>query len=115
MNQIWLQIFVAMIGGSIVKAIIFNSWVWVFVDIAVLVICYLILRRHSNVDIKSSMLFLSGLTFISILMDLSVVGGVAGNVLILVLIGWMVFKRGGNNNSNNGNSKRTIVRHKWHK
>lgn len=110
MNQIWLQIFVAMIGGSIVKAIISNSWVWVFVDIAVLVICYLILKRHSNVDLKTSMLFLSGLTFVSILMDLGIVGGLIGNVLILAMLGWMIFGRGGNNNS-----KRPTIRHKWHK
>ncbi len=112
MNQIWLQIFVAMIGGSIVKGIISNSWVWVFVDIAVLVICYLILRRHSGVDLKSSMLFLSGLTIISILMDIGIIGGLIGNVLILVMLGWMVFGRGGNNGNN---TKRPSVRHKWHK
>lgn len=110
MNQIWLQIFVAMIGGSIVKAIISNSWVWVFIDIAVLITCYLILRRHSNVDLKSSMLFLGGLTFVSILMDLDIVGGIFGNILILVMLGWMMFGRGGNNKS-----KRPTVRHKWHK
>lgn len=112
MNQIWLQIFVAMISGSIVKMIIPNSWIWVFIDIAVLVICYLILRRHSNVDLKSSMLFLGGLTVVSILMDLNIVGGVIGNVLILILLAWMIFGRGGNANSN---SKRPPVRHKWHK
>ena len=110
MNQIWLQIFVAMIGGSIVKGIISNSWVWVFVDIAVLIICYLILRRHSNVDIKNSMFFLSGLTLVSILMDLGIIGGLIGNILILAMLGWMVFGRGGNNNS-----KRPPIRHKWHK
>lgn len=112
MNQIWLQIFVAMIGGSIVKMIIPNSWIWVFVDIAVLVICYLLLRRHSNVDLKSSMLFLSGLTLVSILMDLNIVGGVIGNVLILILLGWMIFGRGANTRAT---TKRPPVRHKWHK
>lgn len=112
MNQIWLQIFVAMIGGSIVKGLISNSWVWVFVDIAVLVICYLILRRHSNVDLKGSMLFLSGLTIVSILMDIGIIGGLIGNILILVMLGWMVFGRGGNNSNN---TKRPSIRHKWHK
>jgi len=113
MNQIWLQIFVAMIGGSIIKAIISNSWVWVFIDLAVLVACYLILRRHSNVDLKNSMFFLSGLTFVSILMDLDIVGGVIGNVLILVMLGWMIFGRGRGGTTNQTN--RPTVRHKWHK
>lgn len=111
MNQIWLQIFVAMIGGSIVKSIISNSWVWVFIDIAVLVICYLILRRQSNVDLKTSMLFLSGLTFVSIIMDLGIVGGLIGNILILAIIGWLAFGRGGGNNQ----TRRPTIRHKWHK
>ena len=112
MNQIWLQIFVAMIGGSIVKAMISNSWVWAFIDVAVLAICYLILRRHSNVDLKTSMLFLSGLTLVSVLMDVGAVGGIVGNLLILAMLGWMIFGRGGGSTNK---AKRPTIRHKWHK
>jgi len=111
-NQTWLQIMAVMVGGSIVKAIISNSFVWVFVDVAVLFISYLILRRYPGVDLKSSMVFLSGLTVVSVLMDLDIVGGLVGNILILALFGWMMFGRNGNNNDS---PRRPTIRHKWHK
>lgn len=112
MNKIWLQIFATMIGGSILKSAIANSLVWVGVDLAILGISYLILRRHSNVNLKGSMLFLSGLTLISILTDLNLMSGMVSNLLVLALLGWMMFGRRGNGN---GDSKGPTVRHKWHK
>ncbi len=111
MNQLWLQIFVVMIGGSILKSVIQNSLVWICIDIAILGISYMILRRHSHVNLKSSMLFLSGLTLISILTDARIISGLLGNIIILAVLAWMVFRPRGNENPKRPNS----VRHKWHK
>lgn len=110
MNKIWLQIFVVMIGGGLVKSYMPDSLAWVCIDLAVLGISYLILRRHSTVNLKNSMIFLGGLTAVSILTDLRLVSDVIGSVLTLALLGWMMFGRGGNNNS-----KPPDLRHKWNK
>jgi len=109
-NKLWLQIFAAMIGGSIVKTIFPNSFVWVCIDIAVFGICYLILRRHSNVNLKSSMLFLGALTGISIFTDLGIMSDMISGLFILALLGWMMYAR-----RSNGGPKPPTIRHKWHK
>ena len=110
MNKIWLKIFVAMIGGSIVKSFFPNSLVWVLVDIAVLGISYLILRRDYTVNLKSSMLFLGGLTAISVLVDVGIMSDTVSSLFILALLGWMLYER------RSSNSPRPPVnRHKWHK
>jgi hypothetical protein len=111
MNQIWLRIFMVMIGGTIAKQIVFNPFIWVCIDLAVLGISYLILRRYPFVDLKSSMLFLGGLTAVSILIDLGIISGILGPILTLALLAWMMFGRNGRNGSNN----RPTNRHKWHK
>ena len=110
MNKIWLQIFAAMIGGSIVKSFFPNSLVWVCIDIAVLGISYLILRRHANVNLKSSMVFLGGLTVISIFTDLGIMSDMVSSLFILALLGWMMYDR-----RQKGNNKPPEIRHKWHK
>ncbi|MBP2628098.1 MAG: hypothetical protein H6Q68_2809 [Firmicutes bacterium] len=110
MNKIWLQIFAAMIGGSIVKSFFPNSLVWVCVDIAVLGISYLILRRHSNINLKSSMIFLGGLTVVSILTDLGMMSDMMSSLFVLALLGWMMYGR-----RRNDNPKPPEIRHKWHK
>lgn len=112
MNQIWLQIFIVMIGSSIVKTVFENLLVWICIDIAVLAICYMILRRHPYVNLKSSMLFLSGLTVISILTDARIISGFVGNIIILAVLAWMVFGPKGNGNSA---KRQNPIRHKWHK
>jgi len=111
MNQIWMRIFMVMIGGSIVKYLFVGSVMWVLIDLAVLGITYLILRRYPYVDLKASMSFLGGLTALSILTDLGIISGFISNILIVALLAWMMFGRGGNNGSNN----RPTTRHKWHK
>ncbi len=111
MNQIWLRIFMVMIGGSIVKYLLVGSIIWVCIDLAVLGICYMILRKYPYVDLKSSMFFLGGLTAVSILTDIGIISGLVGQVLMIGLLAWMMFGRGGNNSSKN----RPINRHKWHK
>lgn len=114
MNKVWLQIFVTMIGGSILKSLIPNSLVWVVIDLGILGISYLILRRHYQVDLKSSMLFLSGLTVISILTDLSLMSEMVSNFFVLALVAWMMFKRSGYGKGNS-TPKGPTIRHKWHK
>ena len=110
MNKIWLKIFAAMIGGSIVKSFFPNAVVWVLVDIAVLGISYLILRRDYTVNLKSSMVFLGGLTVISILVDLGIMSDTVSSLFILALLGWMMYERRGNSQP-----KSPVNRHKWHK
>lgn len=114
MNKVWLQIFATMIGGSIFKSIFPNPFVWVGIDLAILGICYLILRRHLTVNLKASMLLLTGLTVISILTDLNLMSDMVSSLLVLGLIGWVFFKRSSGGNGN-GNSKGPTIRHKWHK
>jgi len=111
MNQIWLRIFMVMIGGSFAKYIFLNPFAWVGIDLAVLGISYLILRRYPFVDLRSSMAFLGGLTAVSILTDLGIISGLVGNILIVGLLAWMMFGGKGSNGSNN----RPSNRHKWHK
>jgi len=110
MNQIWLQIFVVMIGSSIIKYLFASPFIWVCIDLAVLAICYMILRRNPYIDLRGSMLFLSGLTIVSVLTDLDIISGLVGNIIILALLGWMMFGR-----SDNDAPRRPKVRHKWHK
>lgn len=107
MNKLWLQIFMAMIGGSIVKSFFPNPLIWVCVDIAVFGISYLILRSHSNVNLKSSMLLLGGLTIISIFTDLGIMSDLISSLFILALVGWMMYER-----RRNGNRKPPNIRHK---
>lgn len=111
MNQIWLQIFMVMIAGNIVKYMFTNLFVWVFADVAILGISYLLLRRYPFIDLKSSMLFLGGLTVVSVLNDLGMISGLVGNILIIALLIWMMFGR----NGSNGSGQRPVNRHKWHK
>jgi hypothetical protein len=110
MNQIWMRIFLIMIGGSIVKYLFASALVWVGIDLAVLAVCYLTLKRYPFVDLKTSMLFLGGLTVVSVLTDLGIISGLIANVIILALLAWMMFGRNGNNGP-----KRPQNRHKWHK
>lgn len=110
MNQIWLQIFAVMVGGSIIKYMFTSPWVWVVIDLAVLGVAYLIIRRHAYVDIGKSMLFLGGLTAISVLVDLGIIGGLVGQIIVLGVLAWLMFGSRGNNGR-----RRPPLRHKWHK
>lgn len=110
MNQIWLRIFMVMIGGSVAKYIFLNPFIWVGIDLAILGISYLILRKYPFVDLKQSMSFLGGLTAVSILTDLGIISGLVGNILIIALLAWMMFGRNGR-----GSNNRPTTRHKWHK
>lgn len=94
MNQIWLQVFAVMIGGSLLKYVFANPLVWVVIDFAVLISAYLLLKRHPYIDLKKSMSYLGALTAISVLVDLGVVGGEVGNIAVLGLLAWMIFGGG---------------------
>ena len=109
MNQIWLKIFGVLLIGGILKFAIVDQLAWVAIDLVILGVCYLILRRYPYVDIKKSMIFLSALTGVSILVDLGVISGAIGNIVLLALVVWMLVK--GYFNS----PQRTNMRHKWHK
>lgn len=111
MNPIWLQIFMVMIGGNIIKYMFTNLFIWVCADLAVFGISYLILRRYPFINLKPSMLFLGGLTAVSVLNDLNIINGLVANILIIALLGWMMFGRNGSSGSGN----RPANRHKWHK
>lgn len=92
MNQLWLQIFAVMIGGSIVKSFVHHPIFWVVVDVAVLVIAYIILRRHSYyIDLKKSMTFLGALTAINVIVDFGVVSADIGNIAVLGLLAYWIF------------------------
>ncbi|WP_040683083.1 hypothetical protein [Thermosinus carboxydivorans] len=107
MSQIWLYLLVIMVGGSVAKYL-FASWVaWVIIDLVVFGLCYLVLKRYPYINMKKSLLFLGGLTLINILVDVGLLGGMAANLVLLLIIGWLLFGNSSNRPPN--------IRHKWHK
>jgi len=93
MNQLWLQVFAVMIAGSIIKDFFYSPLLWAGVDIAVLVVAYLILRRYAYyVDLRKSMIFLGVLTSINIVVDFGIISGKLANILILILLAYWVFR-----------------------
>ncbi|MEM5768360.1 MAG: hypothetical protein AAGU23_07435 [Bacillota bacterium] len=113
MNGVWLQVLLVMVGGSLLKYVIPLPVAWVVIDLAVLGIAYLLLRRYPFVDFKSSMLFLGGLTVVNILTDLGFINGFVGTLLILAVLAWMFFRNGGG--GGDWRRKRQPLRYKWHK
>jgi hypothetical protein len=67
----------------------------VLVDIGVLWYIYQLLRRYGYVGLKRIMLFLSGITLISILVEVGVLRGDFGNLIILLAIAWILFGKDG--------------------
>lgn len=94
MNQIWLQIFAVMIGGSALKYVFANQLLWVLIDFIVLGIAFVLLKRHPYIDVKKSMSYLGALTAVSVLVDLGIVSGEVGNIAVLGLLAWMIFGGG---------------------
>lgn len=93
MNQIWFQVLAVMIVGSIIKYLVYNQLAWVVIELAVLGIAYLILRRDRFIDMQRSMIFLGGLTAVNILVDLNIVNGIVGNLALLALLAYIMFGR----------------------
>jgi len=113
MHSLWLQVLAVMVGGSLLKYLVYYKWAWVGIDLAVLGIAYLLLRRYPLVDYKSSMMFLGGLTAVNVLTDLGIISVFLGNLLILGVLAWMIWR-----NSNGGGDdwrRKRPLRHKWHK
>ncbi|BBB92732.1 MAG TPA: hypothetical protein PKA28_03115 [Methylomusa anaerophila] len=98
MHQIWFQVLAVMVVGSIIKYFIINPLAWVVIDLAILAIAYLMLRRHPFVDLKRTMIFFGGLTLINILVDIRILDGMLGNLALLGLLAWMLFGGGTKNN-----------------
>lgn len=111
MNQIWLQMFAVLIGGSIVKSLVLNSLIWVVIDLAVLAAVYYILQRNPYVDMKHSMFFMGILTVVNILTDIRIIPDILGNIIILGLLLWMIFDNG----RRGGGRRPPVIRHRWHK
>lgn len=109
LNQIWLIILAVMIGGSMLKYLIPNPWVAVVIDLAVLAIAYIILRRYPYINIKRTMNFLVGLTIVSVAVDLGFIDGFVGNIALLILLAWLFFSKDG------GSRRPPKLRHPWHK
>ncbi|MDF2569165.1 MAG: hypothetical protein K0R55_769 [Sporomusa sp.] len=97
MNQMWFQVLAVMIVGSMLKYLVVNPFAWVVIDLAVLGVAYLMLRRDPFIDMKRSMIFLGGLTGVNILVDLGIMDGVVANLVLLALLAYMMFGRGYNN------------------
>jgi hypothetical protein len=109
MNQIWLKVFAAMLCGSLAKYVFPYQLLWVVIDVVVLGVAFLILRRYAFIDLKKSMLFLTAFTGVSILVDLNIIDGAIGTVVSLGLIAWAMF------GSRMPNRPSGRLRHKWHK
>ncbi|MBU2702494.1 putative membrane protein [Sporomusaceae bacterium BoRhaA] len=109
MNQVWVIIFAIMIVSTIVKNVFFSMFAWVMIDVLVLAVCYLVLRRYPYIDLSKSMIFLTGLTAINILTDLNIIGGILGGLLLLALLIWTLFSE------RIWPGRRPRLRHKWHK
>jgi hypothetical protein len=115
MHSLWLQVLAVMIGGSLLKYLVYYRWAWVGIDLAVLGIAYLLLRRHRFVDFNNSMMFLGGLTAVNVLTDLGIISEFLGNLLILGVLAWMILRNSNGGGGDDWRQKRPLPRHKWHK
>jgi hypothetical protein len=115
MSTVWLQVLAVMVGGSMLKYVVMNPWAWVAIDVAIFGIAYLLLRRNPFVDYKSSLIFLGGLTVVNVLVDLGIISGFLGNILILAVLAWMFYSNRRDGGDDDWRRKRQPIRHKWHK
>lgn len=109
MDGIWLKLIGVMVFANIIKYAVMLPLFWVAVDVAALVVCYFLLRSVPYLNLRTSMLYLTGFTMISILVDLRIIGGLVGNILSLLVIGWLLWR------NRLPRSKKPPLRHKWHK
>jgi hypothetical protein len=93
-NNIWLMIFGVLIAGTIIKMMIVNQFLAVIIDLGVLGVAYLILRRYPFVDLTRSLTFLGAMTGVTIMVDLGIIDGFIGEVTLLCLIVALFFASG---------------------
>ncbi|MBP2650626.1 MAG: hypothetical protein H6Q74_1451 [Firmicutes bacterium] len=117
MNQLWLTILAVLFGGSIVKYGVFKyvifspvvTVIMVIIDLLVLGVCYLVLRRYPYINVKESMKFVGAVMALEIMCDIGIITGFIRDVAFFALIAWAVFKQ------NRVSSRPPRQRHKWHK
>lgn len=109
MDGVWLKLIGVMVFANIIKYAVMSPLFWVAVDLAALVACYFLLRTNPYINLRTSMLYLSGFTLISILVDLGIIGALVGNILSLLVIVWLLWR------NRPPRIKRPTLRHKWHK
>ncbi|MBQ6713331.1 MAG: hypothetical protein IJN28_06060 [Selenomonadales bacterium] len=91
MNMVMAKVFGVLFAGAAAKMFIVNGLAWVVIDLVVLGVAYLILKQHPYIDLKKAMSYLGAITFISVLVDLGIIGGEIGNMAVLALLLWMMF------------------------
>lgn len=109
MNNIWLLVLIVMIVGSLLKSLVYNPYLAVVIDLAVMGVAYVILRRYPYLDFKRSVIFLVAYTVVNILQDFGLISAFLGLIILLAVVAWMYFKRPG------GPGNRPKLRHQWHK
>ncbi len=97
MNQTWFKVLAVMIVGSMLNSFVFNVLARVAIDLVVLGVVYLVLRRDPFIDLKRSMIFLGGLTAVNVLVDLGIISITLSYLILLGLLAYMMFGRGYNN------------------
>lgn len=111
MSQVWVTVFGIMVVSSILKNVFYNMFILVAIDVIVLGVCYLVLRRYPYIDLAKSMIFLVGLTAINILTDVNLISNLFASILLLALLVWIMF----GDRLRPSSRRPSRLRHKWHK
>lgn len=91
MNIIMAKVFGTLLAGAVLKMFFVNGLAWIAIDLIVLGVAYLILKKYPYIDLKKAMSYLGAITFISVLVDLGIIGGEIGNLAVLAMLLWMIF------------------------
>ena len=102
MNYLTLRILAVFIVSGILKIVlqrIFGDF-WgmassVAIDLGVLGYVYLLLRTYRYLNLQRIMTFLGGITAVSILTEVRLLPADIGSLIILGVIAWMLFGKGG--------------------
>jgi hypothetical protein len=99
-----MQLLIIFIASGVLKLIaagIFGVGVMglmcgIVIDIAVVGVIYLLLRQnYYYLNLNKIMAIIIAITLLSILMDIGILPAGIGNLLVLAVLGWMLFNRGG--------------------
>ncbi|TWH45509.1 hypothetical protein [Sporomusa sp. KB1] len=94
MSVVWKAIFVAMVCGSVLKYFFKGTLTGVGIDLAVLFVAYFILRRFHSVNLKWSLIFLTVIKGSVMLVNLEIINGVLGSIIVIGAVGWLVLGPG---------------------